>query len=259
MGSSRGPLGVSAPTVVLTRAAQDNAALRQALQASGVAVVEVPTAQIRTIAAEPDAESVAAWAAWAHAIAFTSRNAVASFVEQFGAAPLQRLGVVVGAVGESTAAALQAHGITAGVVAREPSTGAELARLLAGALLPHKMVLIAQARFARRDLADGLAHAGHDVRVATVYENAVPDPPVLAENLAPIFYLPETLIFAAAPSAVARLTQWLPHSRGCRWVAIGPTTAHALQEAGIAAAAVSPGPEFQSVLQTLRSCLTAYA
>lgn len=254
MGSPRGSVGVSASPVVLTRAAQDNAALRQALEADGFAVVEVPTAQIRTIPAEPDAESVAAWAAWAHAIAFASRNAVAGFVEQFGVAPLQRPGVVVGAVGESTAAALQAHGIAAGVVARDPSTGAELAKQLAGVLLPHKMVLIAQARFARRDLADGLAHAGHDVRVATVYENAVPDPPVLDEKMAPIFYSPETLIFAAAPSAVARLTQWLPHSRGCRWVAIGPTTADALRQAGIEPAAASPGPDFPSVLETLRSC-----
>ncbi len=257
MGSPSGSVGVSANPVVLTRAAQDNATLRQALEASGAAVVEVPTAQIRAIAPEPDFESVAAWAAWAHAIAFASRNAVSSFVQQFGAEPLQRPGVVVGAVGESTAAALQAHGISAGIVARDPSTGAQLAKQLAATLLPHKMVLVAQARFARRDLADGLAHAGHDVRVATVYENAVPDPPSLDENLAPIFYSAETLIFAAAPSAVARLTQWLPHSRSCRWVAIGPTTADALREAHIEPAAVCPSPDFPSVLQTLRSCLPA--
>ena len=101
MGSPGTSMGVGRAVVVLTRAAEDNLALRQTLEAAGVEVVELPTAQIRTIAAEPDAESVAAWSAWAHAFAFASRNAVTGYVAQFGTAPLTRPGVVVGAVGES--------------------------------------------------------------------------------------------------------------------------------------------------------------
>ena len=68
---------------------------------------------------------------------------------------------------------------------------------------------------------------------------------------------PQTLVYAAAPSAVARLLQWFPQARQCQWAAIGPTTAQALADEGLQAVAISPLPDLASVGQTLLSALAA--
>lgn len=245
-------MGSSRRIVVLTRATQDNAALKERLQAQGFEVIEAPTAQIVDVPAEPDLESVATWATWAHAFAFSSRPGVAAYVRQIGAASLQRTGTVIGAVGESTAKALRELGVAVHVVAESPSTGAELAHRLADALLPRRTVVVVQGRWARRELAEGLAQRGHDVRVATVYENLVPDPPLVDIRL---LASPQTVMYAAAPSAVARLLHWFPETAACQWVAIGPTTAAALHERGIAPAAVSPTPDLDATAATLTTLL----
>lgn len=237
--------------VALTRSAEDNQPLLQRLTAAGIAALEWPAAAFVDVPVEPDRQAVEHWLELARAVTFTSRHGVAAWLRQLGAAGLQRPGLVIGAVGEGTADALRSCGVHVGVVAREPSTGATLAQLLADQLLPHKTVLVVQGRFARRELAEGLAHRGLDVRVATVYENAVADPPAID----PALLDASTLIYAAAPSAVARMLQWYPASRQCRWAAIGATTAQALADQGIQAAVICPAPDVDVVAHTLTAAL----
>lgn len=247
-------MAASRATVVLTRAPDDNAGLAAQLATAGVTVVEAPTAAVVQVPIEPDADAVLAWLARAHAVAFTSRHGVRSVVAQLGAAPLLREGLVVAAVGQGTAAALRQAGVAVSVTAAEPATATRLATALHGALLPRRCVVVAQGRWARPELVDRLLVLGHDVRVATVYENRVPDPPAVP---AALLADPATWVFAAAPSAVARLTGWYPQTAAWRWIAIGPTTAEALNHQGIAAAALCPAADTATIVKTVLAALAA--
>jgi uroporphyrinogen-III synthase len=219
-------------------------------------VVEAPSAAIVQVPAEPDVAAVAAWSDRAHAFAFTSRNGVAAFVAQFGTAAQSRAGVVVAAVGQGTAEALAAAGVAVQVTAEGTSTGLSLANALHGALLPHRCIVAVQGRWARPELHERLIGLGHDVRLATVYENRVPDRPPLDTTL---LADARTRVFVAAPSAVARLLGWYPQTAAWRWIAIGPTTAQALADQGIAAAALCPAADMATILQTVLADLGAPA
>lgn len=244
--------------VVLTRSPQDNQPLRQWLSdrappGQGIAIAEWPTAAFVDVPVEPDRAAVDHWLTLARAVTFTSRHGAAAWLRQLGAAGLARPGLLLAAVGEGTADTLRAAGLTVAIVAHEPSTGAHLAQLVADQLLPNKTVLVVQGRLARRDLSEGLARRNLDVRIATVYANREPPlPPVHPDWLGP-----HTLVYAAAPSAVARLLQWFPQARQCQWAAIGPTTAQALADEGLNAVAISPLPDLATVGQTLLSALAA--
>ncbi len=238
--------------IALTRSPEDNLPLRQWLAAhapagQGLAIAEWPTAALVDIPVEPDRQAVEHWLGLARAVTFTSRHGVSAWLRQMGAQGLARPGLLLAAVGEGTADALRSAGLTVAIVANEPSTAAHLAQLVADQLLPNKTVLVVQGRLARRDLSEGLARRSCDVRVATVYANSEPPlPPV-----DPAWLGPQTLVYAAAPSAVARLLQWFPQARQCQWAAIGPTTAQALVDQGLQAFAVCPLPDLAVVGQTL--------
>ncbi len=244
----------SRPTVVLTRAAEDNIGLAEPLRAAGLDVLEAPTAAVVHVPIEPDAEAVQAWLARAHAVTFASRHGVRSVVSQLGAEVLRRPGLLIAAVGQGTAAELRAVGLDVAVTSAEPATAAGLAKALQQALLPRRCVVVVQGRWARPELVDRLLVQGHDARVATVYENRVPDPPPLpAERLSD----PATWVFAAAPSAVARMVGWYPLTAHWRWIAIGPSTAEALMNQGIVPAALCPAADPATILETLLAAVAA--
>ena len=249
-------MGAASPPVVLTRATADNQMLRHHLQAAGVQVIEIATAAVRPLPVEPDRAAVQRWAQLADALAFSSRHGVAGWLHQFGAASVLRPGLRLAAVGEATAAALVDSGALVYVQAREPATGKSLARALRNVLPTGALVLVVQARVAQGDLTTDLLAGGFDVRQAVVYENcapADPDPALHAHACA------KTIVFAAAPSAVVRLLDWSPAWRLARWVAIGPTTAKALQNAGLHASAISSSTDVAAcaaaILHTIASPL----
>lgn len=236
-------MAAAGPTVVLTRAAADNAPLAALLQQAGATVAQIATAAVRTTAVEPDRQAVQAWLATAELLAFSSRHGVAAFLEHFGAQPLQRRGLKIAAVGESTARALTEAGAFVDVQAREPATGAGLAKAISAVLRVPSLVVAVQPRVAQGDLARELLARGHDVRAAVVYENVPPPaPPPHLHELAG----PDAVVFAAAPSAVQRLLAWHDGWRQARWVAIGPTTAAALHATGIEPAAVAASADLSA-------------
>ena len=243
--------------LALTRSAEDNQPLRRLLSEAAAAephfaVAEWPTAAFVDIGVEPDRQAVEHWLGLARAVTFTSRHGALSWLRQMGAASLARPGLQVAAVGEGTAEVLRAAELKVAIIANEPSTGAHLAQLVADQLLPNKTVLVVQGRLARRDLAEGLARRSLDVRIATVYANREPAIPAVDLD----WLGPQTLVYAAAPSAVARILQWFPKAQHCQWAAIGPTTAQALADHGLQPQIVCHSPDLAVVAETLRRALT---
>jgi glutamate-1-semialdehyde 2,1-aminomutase len=243
--------------VVLTRSTADNAPLRTRLEARGVSVVELPTAAVRLIAGEPDARTIHGWLERAAAIAFTSRHGVEGFAATCGSGCLLRFqerGGLVGAVGLATASAVSALGGAADVVAVAPATAATLAELLATRLANRagSLVVAIKGRSARPELSDGLLAAGIAVQSAVVYENAEPAPPTpeLAARCAAA-----DAVFVAAPSATDRVLQWVPELRHKAIVAIGPTTAAALAQHHLAAAAIADAPTTEAACSAIGRAL----
>ncbi len=235
-------------TVVLTRAHEDNQALRTRLEAAGVTVLELPTAQFADVPLPTDVRAQLRDFA---AVTFASAHAVAAFARQLSAAELRTLVGLVAAVGPATAAALDRVGLPASLTASAPSTGHALAELLV-ARLPHgASVLVVQARQSQPDLGDVLRAAGHDVHVVVVYENVEPATPA-AEMLAAA--AAAQAIYLAAPSAADRLLAWAPHLRDRPLVAIGATTAAALRDKhGVEPAAQAASPDLADVTAALLS------
>lgn len=247
----------AAVTVVLTRSSEDNAPLRAALQARGVAVLEVPTVDVRAVGPEPDAATVDAWMGSARAVAFTSRNGVQSFAKLLGSSRLTafaRDGGLIAAVGKATAQVLVSEGIEGVLAVHEPMTGSHLAEALADRLEGGEGAVVAfQGRHARPELTDGLRQRGVEARVVVVYENAVPAAP--AADLLRACAAAHA-IFVAAPSAADRLLAWAPELRDRRFVAIGPTTAAELQARhGIQAATVASSPAAAAILGAIEQAL----
>ena len=234
--------------VVLTRAHEDNQALRARLEQAGVAVLEVPTAQFADVPLPRDQrERLTSF----DALTCASSHAVAAFARQLTAPEVHSMRNLVAAVGPTTAAALDRIGLTAALVAQSPSTGHALAELLIARLHPHARVLVVQARHSQPELAELLRAAGHDVAVAVVYENvepAAPGAPALAEAAH------SRAIFLAAPSAADRLLAWAPGLRDRSLIAIGATTAAALRDKhGVEPAAQAASPDLADVAAVLLS------
>ncbi len=232
--------------VVLTRAHEDNRALRERLEQAGVAVLEVPTAQFGDVPLPPEQRR----ALPSHdALTFASAHAVAAFARQLSAAEVQEIAATIGAVGQTTARALERIGLPAAVVAQSPSTGQALAELLIARLPARARVLVVQARQSQPELVVQLRAAGLYVEVAVVYENVEPHAPSseLLRRAAQA-----RAIYLAAPSAADRLLAWAPDLRDRPLVAIGATTATALRDKhGVPPAAQAASPDLADVTATL--------
>jgi uroporphyrinogen-III synthase len=239
-------MALTRPTIVLTRAHEDNQALRARLELAGVDVLELPTAQFSDVALAPAHVALLPDCA---ALTFASPHAVAAFARQLSAAQVQAIHGVVAAVGPGTAAALARIGLHAALVADAPSTGEALAALVIARLPPQQTVVVVQARQSQPELVEKLRAAGHTVHVAIVYENAEPAPPT-ADLLAQA--ASARAIFFAAPSAADRLLAWAPGLRDRPLVAIGTTTAAALRDKfAVEPAAVAASPDLADVAAAL--------
>ncbi len=234
--------------VVLTRAHEDNQALRVRLEHAGVRVLEVPTAQFADVALTDDHLR---FLETCDAVTFASAHAVAAFARQLSADEVHGIHCLVAAVGPTTTAALERIGLPAGLTAHTPSTGHALAELLSARLNHPSRILVVQARQSQPELVDLLHAAGHEVRVAVVYENVEPLAPT-AELRAEMAQA--QAIYLAAPSAADRLLAWAPDLRDRPLVAIGGTTAAALRDKhGIQPAAQAASPDLADVAAALLS------
>lgn len=210
-----------AARLLLTRAPEDQAALREWALARGFVVLERPA--LTTTWRAPSAQELAALDSPPDAWAFTSRRAVEAYELALARGELPPACGLVTAVGKGTAARLAAAGLTPLVA--EPETGAVLARLLAERLKAGAHVAWPCGEVTREEFPLGLRAAGLVPVPLTLY----------ASVLAAMAPLPEPVdvVFVASPRAARHVLESYPALREAVWVALGTTTAAALREAGI--------------------------
>ncbi len=225
--------------IVLTQARGRLEGLADALRARGHEVTAAPLIGTRTLTGEATRRAAEALLGlpWR---CYVSRSAVESWAEL--GLPFED-GARLAAVGAGTAAALIARGARVPPLtpAARSSSAAGLAEaLLAAGAADHDVGLVQGSR-ARRELADRLRSAGARPQSAVVYE---------------VIALPWQVeghvdaVVLASPSAVAGL----PRSIGerARLVALGPTTAAALEQHGWRCLE-APEPSVEGVLEALNA------
>jgi uroporphyrinogen-III synthase len=238
--------------VVVTRAASQGAGLAAALAAAGARVEILPLLEIVAPRDPRALERAASELALYHWVAFTSVNAVRSFLPLAGGALPSRLRVA--AVGPATAHALREAGITPAIVARMAR-----AEGLVEALRPHvgrrQRVLLPQAADARDALAAGLIAAGAEVVRVTAYEKRLPaDAPAIAARLFtddPLGWVTFASGSAARNFASLFPGQWQERRAELRAASIGPATSAALRELGVEPAAQAKRPADRELVQAI--------
>lgn len=238
--------------VAVTRPEESARSLAAALERVGAvpllapAIRRAPPKSYRAL----DAGVAALVAGELDGVLFTSPAAVPVFVGRLlrqGDATALR-GKWIAAVGAGTAAALRARGLKPQVVAN--GGGAELAALLCerlGSPVAGARFLLPRAAGGREELRDGLVAAGAAVKIADAYriepaKKADMEPLAAALGAGDV-----TAVLFASPSAVDAVANALGRSAsrllaGTHLVAIGRTTAKAIEELGFEVAAVADQP-----------------
>lgn len=237
--------------VLLPRPRERAQALCFLLEEEGAEVVALPLLELEPPTDPRPLQAAAELLRRFQWVAFASERAVAALVE--AARTAGTLEVLrsrrLAAIGPGTAAALSAHGLEAELVATV-ATAEGLAEALLPRLEPSDAVLLPAAEDGRRALEEALSAAGIAVQRVAAYRSSShpPTPDGWAEVCARpprcvLFGSPRTVdAFLALPGAAA-----LTHA--LQAVAIGPTTAAALQARGWPPAAVAPTPTPEAWLE----------
>jgi uroporphyrinogen-III synthase/uroporphyrinogen III methyltransferase/synthase len=170
-------------------------------------------------------------------IAFASATAVDATLARIVALglPPPPVGTRLAAVGKATAQRLQER-LRAPDLVPESATGAAMAEAMAP-LVRGRRVLVPRAAEGRHELMDGLAAAGADVVDAPCYRTVAAPAAALVPLGEAILDGKIDAVTFASPSAVRSVVVALGGRAAlldrCALAAIGPTTAAALQEAGL--------------------------
>jgi len=191
--------------VVVTRAAAQAGPLVSRLEELGYEVVACPLVEIVPLGDDPIDPSPYDW------VIVTSPNGADQLARRLASAPAR-----IAAIGPGTAAALRAHGLESAVV---PAVSTQEG-LLAELPRPAGRVLVAAAEGARRLLVDAL-----DADFLPLYRTLELHPPETPEGDLAV------VASASAARALGAIGARIPV------VAIGPQTAAAAREAGLAVAA----------------------
>jgi hydroxymethylbilane synthase len=165
-------------------------------------------------------------------VVLTSPNAVPALADALGS---RTLAASVAVVGNRTGEALREAGIEPDLVSAGPGA-VQLVADLGEAGVDGSRVLCLLSDRARPTLVDGLQRAGADVHVATAYRNRPVDH--LEDEMRELVRNGRVdVITFASPSAVMSFRTLvgidLPAMSGAAFFAIGPTTAAALDDAGL--------------------------
>ncbi len=254
-------------SVLVTRAREQSAEISSALRSAGALPVVMPMIELCRVEDAPTRSEIARVLNELEAfgyIVFTSSNAVRFFAEELAAhgagngdsGARLRDGTRTFCIGDRTASEALDAGFPVSVVASGRSDAEALLAQLLQALPPgEERVLIPRSRIARTTIADGLASAGGRVDSVAFYENRRPavDESALREQLCrgELFALTFT-----SPSTVEHFLEALDGpsreaAERCILVAIGRTTARALEAAGLSPHVVAPKPDVQSMVDAL--------
>jgi uroporphyrinogen-III synthase len=234
---SEGARRLDGRRVAVTRGAGGEDPLGARLRELGAQVVHVPAISVGPPESWDDLDAALQGLAQYDWIAFASATAVEATLSRVVALglPPPPLGTRLAAVGEATARRLQER-LRAPDLVPEQATGAALA----GAMAPHvrgRRVFLPRAAEGRTELLDGLVAAGADVVAAPCYRTLAVPASALAPLADAILEGRIDAVTFASPSAVksvvAALGPRAPLLDRCTLAAIGPTTAEALEEAGL--------------------------
>ncbi len=237
-------------TVVVTRAAAQQASLAEALREAGATVVG-----LSTIAIAPPADGGAALAAAVRSlgeyrwVVLTSTNGARAFLDARGPAP-SPVGPSVAAVGASTAGVLSAAGLTVDLI---PDAFRGEALLEAFPLPPpegSRRVLLVRAEVATDVLPLGLAAAGWDPHIVDAYRTvrAELDQEALAAAAG------ADVVLFASPSSVQRFME-LTDGRtlsSLPAIVIGAVTEAAARAAGFEVAGVAQRSDVSGLVDAVR-------
>ena len=230
--------------IVVTRSREQAGELIEMLEERGAVAIAAPTIQVAAPEDSSEVDRACAEASTYDWIVFTSANGVEQFMNRLLAAGDVRdlKGVRICTIGPSTAARLLRYGIRSDLTPAE-SRGEALAAALRGAgSLEGTRVLLPRADIAREALVDDLREAGAEVTDVVAYRTL----PAPAEHHAvPDVYRMrldrqiDAITFTSA-STVRNFVQMIGREqaadllRTTAVVSIGPVTAEAAQQLGIA-------------------------
>lgn len=227
--------------VVITRAAEQSRELMQELTACGAIPVLLPLLSFAVpedFAAMDVAIAEIADFDWVIFTSVNAVNAVAARAAALGRSQNEFAGVRnVAVVGPATAEAVKAAGFAVTHVA-ETHNGLALAREL-GESVREKMVFLPRSDRANPDLPEALRQNGARVTEAVAYRTVTPGS-FDAIKWSEMLNGGADAILFFSPTAVAHLAEQLEHGRlrnvqdRMAMVAIGPVTAKALRETGVA-------------------------
>lgn len=239
MDNARQPL--EGRRIVITRAPEQAAGLVKALVRLGAEVALLPTVTFAPPEDWHPVDQAIARLAEFDWIFFTSQNAVRFFAQRRTepgrhGEQMQLVKLQVAAVGPATAEVATKEGFRVDYVATDP-TGESLVRELAASVRGCRVLLPRSDRADRR-LPNALRQAGALVTEVVAYRTAAPDEldPVI---LGQVRRGQVDAILFASPSAFHNLCdltaapELAKLSDRTQFVAIGPTTARALREAGV--------------------------
>ncbi|MGB7216838.1 MAG: uroporphyrinogen-III synthase, partial [Gammaproteobacteria bacterium] len=240
----------AARRILITRSEDDASAWADALTRAGAEAVVLPCIDAEPIVDAALATALRDAARRADWVVFTSRRGVEAFVRLVGTTSTKAR---VAAVGPATAdAARRALGRTD--LVGERGTGESLADALIEAVRPARgadassspRVVLALAANARDVLERKLREAGIDVERFDVYRTVPTAPRAPRISLAS---LDVDAVWLASPSAVTGFLNQVELDADVALVAIGPSTAAAIRERGLAVAAEAAKPSFEGLLE----------
>jgi uroporphyrinogen III methyltransferase/synthase len=212
--------------VVITRARERAADLKERLESLGAEVILFPSIRIRPVRVRPIRLE-----GYTH-VAFTSRTAVELFFRNLAGDRRSLKKAVVCAVGERTAEALRDRGVRPGLVSKE-FTSRALARELCRGGVRGARVLHPGADKMNPDFKALLLRCGAEVRNVVLYriEKAAPRDARKVEGA-------DWITFASAQTARNFIESLRGRALRARVACIGPVTARAVREMGLRVDAV---------------------
>ncbi|HTF34766.1 MAG TPA: uroporphyrinogen-III C-methyltransferase [Myxococcota bacterium] len=251
--------------VLVTRSEAQAGALVAALRRAGAEPVLAPMIQVVPLKDTPELNAATSRLSDYDVLLFTSANAVRCFVEAAsGGKTLGSLRARVVCVGPATARAARELGLSVHLVPAQRFDAEGLLEAIRVAIpLAGQRVLLPRAAAAREILPEGLRRAGAAVDVVAVYrtEPAPADTALLCSRLvrgeidALTFTSPSTVRhFLACLDEAARTA-----ARRCVVAALGPVTAAALREAGLAPDVVAERAEAGALVDALGEAMRGRA
>jgi uroporphyrinogen-III synthase len=243
-------------TILITRSKEANAELRLSLESRGAKVVCFPTIEIT----EPLTWEMCDRAIWKLAeydgVCFSSKNAVAKFVERIRSIRPQAVDTLatrnIFAIGEKTKRSLESSGFSVLASPQHASAG-ELASVVQAHQINGAKILFPKSNIAREELPQQLRSMGAIVDEIIVYQTIVPE----SENLELTrqLFIENNIDVAAffSPSSIFNFSEMIGVDvfSHASIAVIGSATAEAVQQLGLEASIRAQHATIESLVESI--------